>query len=125
MALLRLTGKHAVGVHAYAIVDDDMLDFLSRWKWKAKPNGSGNHVYAVRNAVVDGKNVTLRMHRVVLGLGKDDPSDADHVNRNALDNRRHNLRPSTRQANCLNTVSVIRRTKCKHCGDPVERSVTL
>jgi len=30
MALIRLTGKYAVGEHAFAIVDDDMVDFLSQ-----------------------------------------------------------------------------------------------
>jgi hypothetical protein len=85
MALLRLNGKYAVGEHAFAIVDDDMFDFLSHWRWKAKPNGGRNNVYAVRNEYVNGKCVTVRMHRVVAGLGRDDPRDVDHDNHNALE----------------------------------------
>lgn len=39
MALLRLSGKHAVGEHEFTIVDDDMLSYLSKWKWKPKRSG--------------------------------------------------------------------------------------
>ncbi|WP_244807972.1 hypothetical protein [Caballeronia zhejiangensis] len=76
MALIKLSGRHAVGRHEFALVDDDMFDFLSQWKWKAKPNGSGNHVYAVRNVVENGKNRTIRMHRLVLGMDASDARDA-------------------------------------------------
>jgi hypothetical protein len=42
------------------------------------------------------------MHRVILGLGPDDPRVTDHVNRNTLDNRRRNLRITTSQNNAKN-----------------------
>src|SRR5437899_9630401 len=102
MALIELTGKYAVGEHRYAIVDDDMHAHLSQWKWKAKPNGSKNNIYAVPNAMRDGKCVTVRMHRVVLGLSAGDPRDTDPDNHNALDNRHLNLVATTRSKNILN-----------------------
>ncbi|GJH14982.1 hypothetical protein CBA19CS22_00590 [Caballeronia novacaledonica] len=125
MALIRLSGRHAVGRHEFALVDDDMFDFLSQWKWKAKPNGSGNHVYAVRNVVENGKNRTIRMHRLVLGMDASDARDADHINRNGLDNRRANLRAVDRRTNVLNTAWQMRTAPCKHCGVHVTRQVDL
>src|SRR5437868_3254791 len=125
MALIRLTGKYAVGAHAFAIVDDDMVAYLSQWRWKAKPNGSGSGVYAVRNAMRDGKNVTLRMHRVVLGMDHTDHLEVDHENHNTLDNRRANLLPATRQQNALNAQYVNRSVTCKHCGTLFSRTVVL
>lgn len=123
MALLRLTGKYAVGESAFAIVDDDMLAFLSQWRWKAKPNAGGNNIYAVRNEKVGGKLVTVRMHRVVAGLSRDDPLDVDHDNHNSLDNRRLNLKAATRSENILNMRRVAVTGRCQHCDDLISRTV--
>lgn len=41
------------------------------------------------------------LHRFILGLKEGDP-EVDHRNRDRLDNRRENLRPSTRAGNCAN-----------------------
>lgn len=124
MALIRLTGKYAVGEHECAIVDDDMLAYLSQWRWKAKPNGGENNVYAVRNTRENGCNVTIRMHRVVAGMGRDNPLDVDHDNHNSLDNRRINLIPSTRSANALNARRIDQTGVCIHCDSPVARTIS-
>lgn len=124
MALIRLTGKYAVGEYAHAIVDDDMFAFLNQWKWKAKPNGKQNNVYAVRNTNVDGKCITIRMHRVVSGLDKSNPLEVDHGNHNSLDNRRINLIPATRSENALNARSVLQVGACKHCSASMERDIS-
>ena len=124
MAQIKLTGKYAVGPHAYAIVDDDMLDYLSQWRWKAKPNGSRNNVYAVRNVRVGGRCVTLRMHRVVAGLDASNPLDVDHDNHNSLDNRRANLIPSTRSRNIANARRVVQCGMCCRCGVECVRTVS-
>lgn len=110
---IRLGGRHAVGDHQFAIVDDDMFDELNRHAWKAKPNGSENNVYAVRNVIEGGKWRTVRMHRVVLGY--DGPLDVDHINRNSLDNRIRNLRVTTRSENILNARIVRYSVECRQC----------
>jgi len=124
VALIRLTGRHAIGAHTHAIVDDDMVDFLLQWRWKAKPNAGGNNVYAVRNAMRDGKHVTLRMHRIVAGLSHDDPHDVDHDNHNSLDNRRMNLLRATRSENTSNARQLMQSKACQHCGGLVVRQVS-
>jgi len=75
-----------------------------RFKWQAKPNGKLNCVYAVRTTAVDGRTITVRMHREVLGLGgaSDEPMDVDHINHNPLDNRARNLRLVARMENTAN-----------------------
>ena len=61
MRFIELRGKYAVGQHRYACVDDDMFDELNQHKWKAKPNGSGSNVYAIRSTMCsDGKTRDVR-----------------------------------------------------------------
>jgi len=38
MQQIELSGKHAVGEHSFALVDDQDFAEFSRWRWKAKPN---------------------------------------------------------------------------------------
>lgn len=113
--VIKLTGRHAVGESSYAIVDDDMFDYLNQFAWKAKPNGRSNNVYAVRNTKTsDGKNVTIRMHRVVADYAG--PLDIDHINHNSLDNRKNNLRIASRSENTLNRKEVSVECVCRRCG---------
>jgi hypothetical protein len=112
---ITLRGKYAVGQHSHAIVDADMFDELNQYLWKAKPNGCFNNVYAIRTAKTeDGRTVDIRMHRVVIGY--EGPLDIDHINHNALDNRRCNLRITTRSENVLNRRDIEAQCSCRECG---------
>jgi hypothetical protein len=88
-----------------AIVDDDMFDYLSQWRWYYHKNG-----YALRNQRVYGENrkYCIRMHRLIAGAPKG--FDVDHINGNKLDNRRDNLRVATRSENNYNKGTQVNNT---------------
>lgn len=78
-----------------AIVDDEMFDYLSQWKWYCSTQNR-----AVRTVGHGKEQKMIYMHRVVLGdlAGV----EVDHVNMNSLDNRKENLRYCTRAENSAN-----------------------
>ena len=115
MKQIVLRGKYATGKNQYALVDDDWHEYLDRFYWKAKPNGSKNNYYAIRvQRGEDGITRDIRMHRVVLDYYGS--LDVDHINQNSLDNRLVNLRVCSRSVNIQNMKMVMRTTVCKCCG---------
>lgn len=77
------------------VVDETDYDFLSQWKWFAQWDASGSKFYAQRTGKLsDGVlyRKGISMQRVLLGLGYGDKRIADHINRDSLNNCRHNLR---------------------------------
>lgn len=80
----------------YALVDDDMFDFLNQWKW------CFNNGYAVRNKLWrSGKpQGIIWMHRIVNNTPEN--KETDHINRNRLDNRKENLRSVNSSQNAIN-----------------------
>lgn len=84
-----------------AIVDAEDFDFVSRFKWHTLRSKNGRY-YAARKVRIEGTDYTILMHRFLLNApsGK----DIDHVNRNGLDNQRHNLRLCTRSENNRNSL---------------------
>lgn len=83
------------------LVDDEDYDWLNQWKWHAMVLREGNLIYAsraVRGA--DGKQHPLMMHRFILNPPKG--VEVDHMNGNALDNRRSNIRLASRAENLRN-----------------------
>lgn len=82
-----------------AIVDDADYETLSQFKWHAKKHACS--AYAARNIRVDGKQRTLKMHRVIMG---DDATGlhVDHRDGDGLNNQRGNLRICTRSENNRN-----------------------
>ena len=82
-----------------ALVDDEDYKELSKVKWYVKKYGKTS--YAARNTPrKDGKQMTIRMHRVILPppVGK----EIDHINGDGLDNRRENLRIVSHRENGQN-----------------------
>ena len=82
-----------------ALVDDADYDTLSQFKWHVHKDT--NSAYAQRNAWIDGKRTTVRMHRELLGNAAAG-LDVDHRDRNGLNNQRCNLRTCTRGENARN-----------------------
>lgn len=83
-----------LGNSKFAIVDDDMYEYLSQWNWRFIGN------YAARSICVNGKNTTWAMHHEILPPLQG--YEIDHINRNKLDNRRENLRVVTQGQNMAN-----------------------
>ena len=86
----------------FAIVDDADFEWLSQWKWKASWSECTHSYYVNRTDHSSGQPVTIRMHRLILGLEAGDKRQGDHRNGNTLDNRRDNLRIATRAENKFN-----------------------
>ena len=82
-----------------AIVDDEDYEYLRQFKWYAQWDGW--NWYAKRNVIVNGKQKTILMHRVIMGVPNG--RHTDHINHNGLDNREINLRICTAAGNQHNT----------------------
>lgn len=78
----------------FTIVDDNLFNYLSQWKWSV----SGNYVLRrkQKNKVIK----TIFMHRLL--MNNPEGLVVDHKNGNKLDNRIENLRICTQQQNNFN-----------------------
>ena len=84
------------------VVDDEDYDRLSKHKWYCAYYGGKRRLpYAVRTIYTNGKR-TIKMHREIM----DAPESlvVDHINRDTLDNCKHNLRVCTSSENLYNST---------------------
>ena len=84
--------------NTYALVDDDDYGYLNQWKWR--PRICGNILYVYRRSRKNENGTRIHLHRVITNCP--DLMVVDHINHDALDNRRLNLRVCTRAQNLLN-----------------------
>ena len=87
----------------YTIVDKDVFEFLSSYKWYAQTTSYGFYMAGRREPKELNEDMVL-MHRQIMGLTKGDKNVVDHINHISYDNRRINLRVCTRQKNNWNTT---------------------
>lgn len=90
---------------ARVLVDEEDVERVSQFSWFPcgwKGRYVGTHV--VRN----GKQTTMYLHRFILNVPRG--IEADHKNRDPLDNRRSNLRLATRGQNEQNKGLTVRNT---------------
>jgi len=82
----------------YFIVDDDMFDSVSKFKWYLDRYGYVRRYRRVSE--VSLKTSHIYIHRQLMNF----PENllVDHINHNKLDNRRQNLRICTKRQNSLN-----------------------
>lgn len=78
----------------YAIVDDDDYDSLIVYRW------SFNGHCANSSFVINGRKITIGMHRIIMNAPNG--MEVDHINGNPLDNRKCNLRICTHEQNSRN-----------------------
>lgn len=88
--VMRIPLRAGRQITGYALVDAEDFEWLGQWRWRLHSDG-----YVYRNYRLGGKQFTVRMHRLILGLAHGDPREGDHINRDRLDNRRANLRVAT------------------------------
>lgn len=87
------------------LIDDEDFEYLNQFTWCAHKHR--NTHYARRIDYSSGIGVSLRMHRVVLGVS-DKSITVDHRDNNGLNNQKNNLRVATNSQNQAN------RPKRKH-----------
>lgn len=84
----------------YVLVDREDLPLISDRSWSVRP--ISRTFYAQSSMRYEAaRSPHGLMHRIILGLSKDDPF-VDHINGNGLDNRRSNLRLCTNSQNQAN-----------------------
>ena len=86
-ARMRIGGHRSGARSRYAKVSREDLSRLKRARYSLHPTG-----YATRSDWIDGKRVTVYLHREVMGLKYGDNRVVDHKNGNQLDCTRENLR---------------------------------
>ncbi|HZZ77467.1 MAG TPA: HNH endonuclease [Gemmataceae bacterium] len=79
----------------FTLIDSTSMDVVSAYTWFADVRN--RNVYARRNAIINGKASSQRMHRLILHPLQG--FEVDHINGNGLDNRVANLRFVTRREN--------------------------
>jgi hypothetical protein len=82
---------------------------LAELGWSLRTGG-----YVGRTVWIQGASYSVYLHRLILGISRDDSRQGDHVNRDRLDNRRENLRIVTAQENYQNLSP--RHGASKHRG---------
>jgi hypothetical protein len=84
-------------VKAWALVDSHDWERVKGFRWYQAAIG-----YVVSAARSGRRAPKQYLHRFLLGLKPGDGREADHINRDRLDNRRANLRITTRGQNAQN-----------------------
>jgi hypothetical protein len=98
------------GKQYFTTVDDRDLEWLSQWSWDAhvRTKATIPYVRARRRPVVNGKRVTIGMHRAIWVRHRGEipkGMQVDHKKHGkygALDNRLENLRLATQSEQCRN-----------------------
>lgn len=96
-----------------ALVDDEDFDRVNQFSWHHDAGRAFRNVVKTTNKIVSRK--TQKMHRFILELS-DPQIKVDHKNRNALDNRKENLRIATTSQNNANKEKYLGDCSSKYKG---------
>lgn len=87
-----------------SLVDNEDYEKFNAFKWQVGSDGK----YAQRTITSKNKRVSIFLHRAIMNTPKG--KDIDHKNGNTLDNRKSNLRISTRSQNILNPNNKVQKS---------------
>jgi hypothetical protein len=98
------TNKKGTKFIAYLDIEDlqKLLDYP--FKFHPAENNAGYYLKATKYLKLENSKPAYEViifHRYILGFGKGDEEEVDHINHNTLDNRKENLRIITNAKNCL------------------------
>lgn len=82
-------------------VDDENYEYLSQFKWLI--SRTKKTIYAYRYIKINGKNINISMHRIIMNTPEG--MEVDHIDHNGLNNQKSNLRNCTHQENLRNKVA--------------------
>jgi hypothetical protein len=85
-----------------AIVDDEDAHLVLPHKWMASRSDPARSWRASRRVTVEGREITLWMHQVIVGVREWPRIEIDHRDGNGLNNTRANLRIATPSQNRAN-----------------------
>lgn len=99
MKLLALTPYH---LGLVTKLDDEDWDNAIQWSWATMLSGrvTKKRRYVVRQVELEGRRTIILLHRWLTNA--DASLEVDHINRDTLDNQRHNLRIVTTAQNAAN-----------------------
>lgn len=88
-----------------AFVDDDDFERVNQFKWYVLKSKYTN--YTQRCFIIQGKHYFQYMHHLILKIknAKFYKIETDHIDRNGLNNQKHNLRICTKSQNLMNMKS--------------------
>lgn len=100
-----------------AIVDDELFDKLSKYKWLS----CGRYAARATHYYIDGKRKQkwIFMHKLIADAPE--KMQVDHINRNTFDNRKDNLRICTHQQNSFNHPGYGTRGVTKVTNRPLKK----
>lgn len=90
----------------YALIDDEDFERLNQVKWHSHEDK--NTWYAARSEYINGRQKTIRMHRLIMNAPPD--KQVDHRDGNGLNNQKGNLRYATNLQNTRNQKPLIGRS---------------
>lgn len=94
-------GEHTV------YFDDEDLELIKQYKWGIWKSKTGK-LYAFHSWKRDGEEVSIKMHRLVMGVEHNRLPLIDHRNGNTLNNKKSNLRIVTHSQNSMNRGKTVK-----------------
>lgn len=86
------------------IIDAEDISKILSYNWRVTQIGNTKYVKSFQYR--SGKPIfTYYIHRMILGIGKEEERVVDHIDGNGLNNSKSNLRIVTRSENCARSIN--------------------